>query len=726
MIDFVYDLIHVIPLCLIAVLSVLFRSNNETGILIYVLSLISGTIPVVYLHIKSRLRTIVIGVILTGIVGILITIGDETRTKLIHEYKWGLWVLLIGIGCFFIEKIAERYRMIKLILLAAGFIVLVIFLFKQITVSKCIVLMFLLYTSVTLIEEIQLRWNKEGDTKLKPHVVYVFPFVAVLFLLLFLIRFPDKPYDWGFVKSFAKAARIRYEIIVQSLDIKKSWDNEEAKIGFSDNGGIGSGITADPYKVFDISRNTMSKGALYLGGKSFDSFDGRRWVKNDESLIDYKMYDVLETLGAVIRHDPASINDYLKNDYIYINCVGVRTTHAFTPTKSLPGIDDAQTKQVGGDVSFIGRKKLLYKIRYYRINRSFEGFDELINENIILDKEVLDRAKAELTSEDMSGYTIEGYNSYRQQIYDVYAENPKLSDRAMRELDAILEGTHSDYEKLDRIEDYLLKLKYTTQPGELPENIRSCSDFVDYLIFDKKKGYCTHFATTFVLMARSQGIPARYIQGYDCMTTGREDEVMSDRAHAWAEAYIEGFGWLDFEPTPGFKKSSGWEVSNKTASVQTDYYSEKYKNVAYDNAMTDLADLDNEIMDKRSFDPRLLYMPLLMVATFVILFLIFDSLYKRIRYSRMSHREKVMTMWNRNLKLLRHVGLRLREGETLTEFENRAQQSVAHDLVSYIGIFEKIIYADKQVDHDDTVHFESCNALLKRYVLKQMIKRRRK
>ncbi len=726
MIDFVYDLIHVIPLCLIAVLSVLFRSNNETGILIYVLSLISGTIPVVYLHIKSRLRTIVIGVILTGIVGILITIGDETRTKLIHEYKWGLWVLLIGIGCFFIEKIAERYRMIKLILLAAGFIVLVIFLFKQITVSKCIVLMFLLYTSVTLIEEIQLRWNKEGDTKLKPHVVYVFPFVAVLFLLLFLIRFPDKPYDWGFVKSFAKAARIRYEIIVQSLDIKKSWDNEEAKIGFSDNGGIGSGITADPYKVLDISRNTMSKGALYLGGKSFDSFDGRRWVKNDESLIDYKMYDVLETLGAVIRHDPASINDYLKNDYIYINCVGVRTTHAFTPTKSLPGIDDAQTKQVGGDVSFIGRKKLLYKIRYYRINRSFEGFDELINENIILDKEVLDRAKAELTSADMSGYTIEGYNSYRQQIYDVYAENPKLSDRAMRELDAILEGTHSDYEKLERIEDYLLKLKYTTQPGELPENIRSCSDFVDYLIFDKKEGYCTHFATTFVLMARSQGIPARYIQGYDCMTTGREDEVMSDRAHAWAEAYIEGFGWLDFEPTPGFKKSSGWEVSNKTASVQTDYYSEKYKNVAYDNAMTDLADLDNAIMDKRSFDLRLLYMPLLMVATFVILFLIFDSLYKRIRYSRMSHREKVMTMWNRNLKLLRHVGLRLREGETLTEFENRAQQSVAHDLVSYIGIFEKIIYADKQVDHDDTVHFESCNALLKRYVLKQMIKRRHK
>ena len=724
MIDFIFDLIHVIPICLIAVLSVFSGSSNESSAIVYVLALVLGTLPIVYLHIKSRSRTILTGVILTAIAGTLITVGEETRSNLIHEYKWVLWVLLIGIGCLLTEKIAERYRKIKLILLIGGFIVLLIILFKHIMISKCIILMVFLYATLTLIEEIQLRWYKEGDTKLKPHVVYVFPFVAVLFLSMFLIKAPDKPYDWGFVKSFAKAARIRYEIIVQSLDIKKSWDNDEAKIGFSDNGGIGGEITSDPYKVFDISRNTVSKGALYLGGKTFDSFDGRRWEKNDESLLDYKTYDVLETLGAVISHDPSNIADYLKNDYIYINCVGVRTSHAFTPTKSLSGIDDADTKQVGGDVSFSGRKKLLYKIRYYRINRNFEGFDELINEDHIFDEKALESAKAELTSEDMSGYTIDEYSSYRQHIYNVYANDTKLSDEAMRELDAVLEGAHTDYEKLERIEEYLLTFKYTTTPGELPEDIGSGADFVDYLIFDKKSGYCTHFATAFVLMARTQGIPARYIQGYDCMTTGREDEVMSDMAHAWAEAYIDGFGWLDFEPTPGFKKSSGWTVSDKTVSDRTDYYSEKYKNGAYDNEMTDMSDLNDEIAGKRPIDPRVFYLPVVMVVSFVILFLIFDILYKKIRYSRMSHREKVMTMWDRNLKLLRRVGLKLREGETLSEFESRAQESITHDLVSYIGTFEKIIYADKQVDRKDTTDFENCNAKLKRYVLKQMIKRR--
>ena len=726
MIDILYDLIHVIPLCLIVVLSVITGPGKENGVLIYIFALAFGALPVVYLHIKSRSRTIMTGIIIASIAGIMITIGEETRSSLIHDYKWVLWVLLIGIGCLIAEKTAERYRKIKLIFLVAGVITLLIFLFRHIVVSKCIVLMIFLYTIVTLIEEIQLRWNKEGDTKLKPHVVYVFPFVAVLFLLLFLIKTPDKPYDWGFVKSFAKAARIRYEIIVQSLDIKKSWDSEEAKIGFSDDAGISAEITSNPYKVFDISRNTMSKGALYLSGKSFDSFDGRRWIKNDESLIDYKMYDVLETLGAVISHDPANIADYLKNDYIYIKCVGVRTKHAFTPEKSLSEIDDAETEQVGGDISFSRSKKLLYKVRYYRINRSFEGFEELVNEDRIFDEEALESAKAELTSKDMSGYTIEGYNSYRKHIYDTYSGSPNLSDRAMRELDMVLEGANTDYEKLKCIEEYLLEFKYTTDPGELPEDIRSGADFVDYLMFDKKSGYCTHFATAFVLMARAQGIPARYVQGYDCLTTGKEDEVMSDRAHAWAEAYIDGFGWLDFEPTPGFKKASGWAVSDKSADDRTDYYSEKYKNGSYDNDIIDMSDLSDEIERKRYFDFKVFYIPLVMVAAFIVFFWIFDVLYKKIRYSRMSQREKVMTMWNRNLKLLRRIGLKLNDGETLTEFENRAKESVAYDLVSYIGVFEKIIYADKQVDHNDTSHLENCNAMLKRYVLRQMIKRRRK
>ncbi|MCR4865518.1 MAG: transglutaminase-like domain-containing protein [Lachnospiraceae bacterium] len=726
MIEIVYDLIHVIPLCFIFVLSVITGAGEENGVLIYFLAIAFGALPVVYLHIKSRSRTIMTGIIITAIVGIMITMGEETRSSFIHEFKWVLWVMLIGIGCLLAEKIADRYRKIKFVFLVAGVVALLVFLFRQIIVSKCVVLMFFLYAIVTLLEEIQLSWNKEGDTKLKPHVVYVFPFVAVLFLLMFLVKTPDKPYDWGFVKSFAKAARIRYEIIVQSLDIRKSWDSDEAKIGFSDNGGISGEITSDPYRVFNISRNTMSKGTLYLAGKSFDSFDGRRWIKNDVSLIDYKMYDVLETLGAVIGHDPASIADYLKNDYIYINCVGVRTKHAFTPEKSLSVIDDAETEQVGGDVSFSRRKKLLYKVRYFRINRSFEGFEELVNEDRVFDKEALESAKAELTSEDMSEFTIEGYNRYREHIYDVYASSPNLSERAMRELDRVLEGADTDYEKLKCIEEYLLEFKYTTDPGELPEYIRSGAEFVDYLIFDKKSGYCTHFATAFVLMARAQGIPARYMQGYDCITTGKEDEVMSDRAHAWAEAYIDGFGWLDFEPTPGFKKSSGWVVSDKSVGDKTDYYSAKYKNGTIDHEMNDMSDLSDDTKDKRSFDLKVFYMPLVMVAAFIVVFLIFDMLYKNIRYSRMSQREKVMTMWEKNLKLLKRIGLKMRDGETLTEFENRAKESITYDLVSYIGVFEKIIYADKQLEPEDTALFENCNVLLKRYVFRQMIKRRHK
>ncbi len=67
-----------------------------------------------------------------------------------------------------------------------------------------------------------------------------------------------------------------------------------------------------------------------------------------------------------------------------------------------------------------------------------------------------------------------------------------------------------------------------------------------------KAGYCQHFAGTMALMLRLLGIPARVAVGF---TSGKWDGkrwVVSDvDAHAWVEAWFDGFGWLAFDPTPG-------------------------------------------------------------------------------------------------------------------------------------------------------------------------------
>ena len=63
--------------------------------------------------------------------------------------------------------------------------------------------------------------------------------------------------------------------------------------------------------------------------------------------------------------------------------------------------------------------------------------------------------------------------------------------------------------------------EYTLSPGTTPEG----RDFVDYFLFENQKGYCVHFASAAVALLRSQGIPARYAEGYavTAMDTTRRD-----------------------------------------------------------------------------------------------------------------------------------------------------------------------------------------------------------
>jgi transglutaminase-like putative cysteine protease len=65
--------------------------------------------------------------------------------------------------------------------------------------------------------------------------------------------------------------------------------------------------------------------------------------------------------------------------------------------------------------------------------------------------------------------------------------------------------------------------------------------------FRQKSGVCQDLAHVFVACARSLGIPARYVGGYYLRT----DTVAQDAGHAWAEAHVDGLGWIGFDPANG-------------------------------------------------------------------------------------------------------------------------------------------------------------------------------
>ncbi|WP_161964934.1 transglutaminaseTgpA domain-containing protein [Ornithinimicrobium cerasi] len=72
-----------------------------------------------------------------------------------------------------------------------------------------------------------------------------------------------------------------------------------------------------------------------------------------------------------------------------------------------------------------------------------------------------------------------------------------------------------------------------------------------------QQGYCVQYATAMVMMARSEGIPARMAVGFlpgNVQPDGTRQVVAAD-AHTWPELWIDGMGWTRFEPTPGIRSN---------------------------------------------------------------------------------------------------------------------------------------------------------------------------
>lgn len=81
----------------------------------------------------------------------------------------------------------------------------------------------------------------------------------------------------------------------------------------------------------------------------------------------------------------------------------------------------------------------------------------------------------------------------------------------------------------------------------------SKESFVQDFLFVKKRGNCRHFATAFVVLCRSQGIPARIVTGFlpgELNKTTGYWEIRGKHAHVWAEIYLPYWNWVPFDATP--------------------------------------------------------------------------------------------------------------------------------------------------------------------------------
>lgn len=88
---------------------------------------------------------------------------------------------------------------------------------------------------------------------------------------------------------------------------------------------------------------------------------------------------------------------------------------------------------------------------------------------------------------------------------------------------------------------------YTLTPPAL-----ASADPIDQFLFSTRQGFCEHYSSAFVFLMRAAGIPARVVTGYqggELNPVGEYLVVRQRDAHAWAEVWLDGFGWLRIDPT---------------------------------------------------------------------------------------------------------------------------------------------------------------------------------
>ena len=149
---------------------------------------------------------------------------------------------------------------------------------------------------------------------------------------------------------------------------------------------------------------------------------------------------------------------------------------------------------------------------------------------------------------------IYGWNKYEDFVTFKYKGRPSKLYKLKEKCKTI--NNNSVTNVAAEINNWFKDLAYTYNPGTTSEG----QDFVEDFLFNRKTGFCVHFASSAALIYRMCGYPSRYVEGYVISPDKfiKQDDgtykavVMDSQAHAWCETFNEILGWQVREHTVGY------------------------------------------------------------------------------------------------------------------------------------------------------------------------------
>ncbi len=314
-----------------------------------------------------------------------------------------------------------------------------------------------------------------------------------------------------------------------------------------------SGLLAREEETLRLSMEEPQE--WYLRGFVGGDYDGSQWRELSQEAYQGEYEGLLQWLEARDFSALTQFADYCRlsrlADGSEAESVGVevKNTGAYRKYVYLPS--SAESWQGGA-----AREKKDWQVRSGRFFGAKEYAFQSVSGAPSADGVLLDAWVQAPTQKEQEEYlgAESVYHSFTEEYY------MDVEEELRARMEAIFFPEEGEKDFSDITAQIRRVLRQKTRYQEKPPAAPAGQDFARWFLEDEKRGNAVHYATAAALAYRIAGYAARYVEGYHfteeeaqkLLEEGETTAVLTDKnAHAWAEVYIPGAGWLPVETVPG-------------------------------------------------------------------------------------------------------------------------------------------------------------------------------
>ncbi len=595
-----------------------------------------------------------------------------------------------------------------------------------------------------------------SDTVSMP--LYFIPIALIVIVFATSIQVNPKPIQWPWLDENINTV---YWNMYNKFSVDRYDKFSLANTGFGNPSRLGGPIRPDYTPVMTVK----APARVYLRGAVYDRYTGIGWEETERDkemyLVD-RSWDYQElqygwkaSIDPIIMkygnkelelfddlRDPEEYIQFLKlqnmpeelrrlhpNGELVIRHLNIRTKTVFTPLKTITPIkgltsdgyrliedisgivhaDKRLKGQTSYDVSYIqpgyGMAQLedFFHTSQTGMIGAFIDYNIRFMENLSED----DVSNPELAEQEVMEviHLYRKLQMHRDQVYELYTTLPEqIPERVITLAEEISSDMCTNYGKVKNIEKYLQEnYRYTMNPPYTPQE----KDFVDYFLFEGKEGYCSYFASAMCVMTRALGLPSRYVEGF-LLPEEPDDNgyyhVTNQNAHAWVEVYLEGIGWVTFEPTTPFAGAMNYSINlnanqdeqGNSYDIYSEFDDESYMEQYGSDYHTDMAAIEDHDVSTSE---------ILLYTVLAILFLVLINwifiLGRWFIFYLLSPRKSVPFLYYYTVRLLKHTNCNVQEGETPRDFAKRVDERYHLDNMSMnemVNIFYSVRFGARVPD----------------------------